>query len=200
MKSFISLTISILLFIALLVGFSLTWYVSILIGVIVYLLSETVQRTGLIMKKRKVDIPVSAHIDTLFMTGMKRIRQMEHYASGIEKVEVKERVRTICQLGEQIFTEVEDKPETISLLRRFLNYYLESAEKVTMLYEKLSKSAYQSEETMETLDKVEDTLLLIQKQFEKQIMKIQQDDVMNLDVEVKVLERTLLSEGLDLTN
>jgi len=196
MKSIISVTISILVVIALIIGFSVTWYGAVLVAIIIYFLAEMVQRQSMIYMKSMKKADTAIYIDELFMTGMKRIRQMEHYASGIEKVSVKENVRMICQLGEQIFSEVEEKPEGIKLLRRFLNYYLESAEKVTMLYEKLSKSAYQSEETIETLNKVEDTLLLIEKQFEKQIIKIQQDDFLDLDVEVKVLERTLLSEGL----
>ncbi|MDA3845490.1 MAG: 5-bromo-4-chloroindolyl phosphate hydrolysis family protein [Vallitaleaceae bacterium] len=200
MKHLISITLSILTFIALLLGFLLSWYTALVVAVIVYIVTETVQRPRVIDKQSSIEGDNKAYLDDVFMIGMKRIRNIEHYGSKIDKLEVKSNIKLICQLGEQIFVEIEDKPDTIKLSRRFLNYYLESAEKVTMLYEKLSKSAYQSEETVETLKQVENTLGLIVKQFKKQIMKIQQADFLDLDVEIKVLERTLLSEGLHMDN
>ena len=54
-----------------------------------------------------------------------------------------------------------------------------------------------SPEVRETLDKMESVLVTIRKAFQKQLGKLLEDDVMDLDTEIESFKKAIKTEGLD---
>jgi 5-bromo-4-chloroindolyl phosphate hydrolysis protein len=112
--------------------------------------------------------------------------------------------KIICQKIEdigntvaEIFENFKKDPKDIKTARPFLNYHLDAAIKVIQKYSQLSERQVQSADMQKTLKKAESLLDNIGKAFKKQLAKLLEDDVMDLDIEVELLKKTLKMEGLE---
>lgn len=129
--------------------------------------------------------------------GKKQVRGIRNGAQMISNLEAKKKVNEICDLAEKIFNNFREDPKDIKRARRFLNYYLDATEAVIVKYKNLSEKNMKSEEAKATLAKAEETLDLIARTFQKQLEKLLENDVMDLDVELDILKKTMKAEGVN---
>ena len=102
----------------------------------------------------------------------------------------------ICTVANDIFDNFVKDPKDIKASRRFLIYYLDTTERIVAKYYELSRSTYLSDEAKKTLKNVENTLVLIKDSFRSHLKKLTENDVMDLEAEVKVLQNTIKREGI----
>lgn len=128
--------------------------------------------------------------------GRGKISAIERSGSKIENKKVQEQVFDICSLSSKIIGDLEKDPRSIKNARKFLSYYLDTTAYIVNRYAELSTEAVYSQQVQLMLQKVEETLTLIQQTFVKQMERLLQDDVDDLDIELELLHKTIKTEGI----
>lgn len=125
--------------------------------------------------------------------------KLTHLKRASEKV-VDERVRAkahaVCDSVARILADIHEDPKDLRPARKFLDYYLDATIKVVDRYVALSSKNVSSDEIRALLTRAESSLDTIKSAYDKQLEQLLENDVMNLDTELEVLERTIEMEGL----
>ncbi len=121
-----------------------------------------------------------------------RVRGIEAAAQGIAVPEFGERLGRITGIGRSILGEIERDPRDAARARRFLNLYLDSAERVTVEYARTHHQVRSRplEENFRQL------LIDMEQTFTDQHRKLVEHDALSLDVEIEVLNARLRREGI----
>jgi len=122
----------------------------------------------------------------------RRLIAIELAAEGVGNQELEERLRRIALLGRGILQVVADRPTELFRARRFLNVYLEGAERVASRYARTHRllRAGVLESNFRTV------LGDIEAAFERQRTALLEHDVEDLDVQIEVLRKQLQREGI----
>ncbi|HEO65488.1 MAG TPA: hypothetical protein ENI73_06400 [Spirochaetes bacterium] len=173
------------IFIAFYFVFKLSIIIAIVVGgaayVAGYFIFASSQKSALEQDKEKLD------------EGRKKLDEIAHYNKQIKKQSVNRKIKDICRLGDEIFLELERDPKNIRLSIDFLTYYLDTAVKLSKKYLDLSLHA-NTGDVNEVLEKVENAFDTVKEGFKKQINKLLQDDIFDLDSEIAILEETIKLE------
>jgi len=108
--------------------------------------------------------------------------------------DIKIKVEKLCEMSEQILENVKRSPQNIKSVRRVFSYYLETTDKILDMYTELSTNHIQSSEMKARLRKIENTLDLTIIAFQQYIEKSMETQVVNLDIEIELLEKTIKME------
>jgi hypothetical protein len=121
-----------------------------------------------------------------------RLRGIEVAGQSIAVPEFRERLARITGIGRSILGEIERDPGDAARARRFLNLYLDGAERVTLEY------ARTHGHTRNTPVEQNFRLLLedMESTFARQHRSLLERDLMSLDVDIEVLSARLKREGL----
>ena len=185
-----------LTFLIFLFAIKLSIILSLGIGIISYIASLfTFSSYGKIRDNMPVGVSEELLIKTIQAVSDK-LKILTSHMEKIEKPSVKSKVRDICVTVENIMVNFEKDPKDIKAAKNFLNYYLDATIGLVEKYKDLSSRNVKSDNIQATLAKAENLINIIRESFNKQYLKLLEDDVMNLDVEIQVLEKTLKSEGL----
>lgn len=128
--------------------------------------------------------------------GLDKVKEMRTISLTIKDKIVKQKVDDIFNIVEKIFDDFKKDPTDIKASRQFLSYYLDTAIKIIKKYIEISGQNINSEVVKSTLGRTEKLLDTIKSAFEKQLSHLMQNDILDLDAEVEVLDKTLKMEGL----
>jgi 5-bromo-4-chloroindolyl phosphate hydrolysis protein len=149
------------------------------------------------VKRRKVNVPRVEGVDVTAVTqqlklAYGRLRGIETAARNIAVKEFGERLARITDIGRNILAEIERDPRDASRARRFLNVYLDGAEKVTKEYARTHRQLRSAplEQNFRQL------LIDMEQNFSDQHKKLLEHDALNLDVDIEVLNARLKREGI----
>ncbi|MGD9503879.1 MAG: 5-bromo-4-chloroindolyl phosphate hydrolysis family protein [Syntrophobacteraceae bacterium] len=137
-----------------------------------------------------------ASLEKVLAQGDAGIREMRSLASKIDNRTVRDKVEAICAAADRIVQGVAKDPKDIRLARKFFTYYLDAARKIVSRYIDISHQNLSDPNIVKTLGKVEETLDSIRALFEKQLARMFEDDMIDLDAEMELLEKTIRMEGL----
>jgi 5-bromo-4-chloroindolyl phosphate hydrolysis protein len=121
-----------------------------------------------------------------------RLRGIEAAAQGIGVPEFRERLARITGIGRTILGEIERDPREAPRARRFLNLYLDSAERITVDYARTHRQL-RNQPLEQNFRKL---LVDIEGTFAEQHKKLVERDLLSLDVDIDVLNARLKREGL----
>ena len=122
-----------------------------------------------------------------------RLRGIEAAARDIAVPEFGQRLLRIINIGRSILQEIERDPRDASRARRFLNIYLDSAERITTEYAR-SHRQLRSQPLEQNFRQL---LIEMESTFEAQHQKLLENDLTSLDVEIEVLNARLKREGIN---
>jgi len=128
--------------------------------------------------------------------GRQKVMKLRYVARNINDMDVRQKVEKIGDVVEATFESFKKDPKDIKTARPFLNYHLDSAITVINRYTELSRSDADSPKKKETLEKAETLLSTIENAFSRHLEKLAENDVMDLDIEIEVLRKTLKADGL----
>ena len=121
-----------------------------------------------------------------------RLRGIEAAAHGIAVPEFRERLSRITGIGRTILAEIERDPREAPRARRFLNLYLDGAERITLDYARTH-----SQLRNQPLEQNFRNLLVdMEGTFAEQHKKLVERDLLSLDVDIEVLNARLKRDGL----
>jgi len=135
-------------------------------------------------------------LKSIVRNGKEQVKRIEDVALKIMKHNVRVDILEICTTANDIFDDFVKDPKDIKVARRFTLYYLDTTERIVTKYQQLSNAPYLSDDAKSTLKNVENTLGMIKDTFRKQLKKLTENDVLDLDAEVKVLQNTIKQEGI----
>jgi 5-bromo-4-chloroindolyl phosphate hydrolysis protein len=129
-------------------------------------------------------------------TGAQKLTQLKRAAERITDKRVRGKAYAVCDSVARILSDIREDPKDLRPARKFLDYYLDATIKVVDRYASLASKSVQSDDLSASLSRVEESLDTIKSAYDKQLVQLLENDVMDLDTELEVLERTIKMEGL----
>ena len=99
-------------------------------------------------------------------------------------------------LTQKIFDYVRQHPENLRQIRQFLNYYLPTTIKLLEQYVVLQNQGMRVGNIDEGMTKIENMLEKVIAAFQQQLDSLFENDVVDITAEIRVMEKTMASEGL----
>ncbi len=127
--------------------------------------------------------------------GMEKLRNIRNRTVSIPRNDIAVKVQEICKTGSEIFEYIQKNPDDLKKAKQFINYYLDTTEKIVNRYVELSGTKEKSPQIEESLKKVEEMLQSINETYRKQLHNLLEDDLLDLNTEIKVLETTMKMEN-----
>lgn len=122
----------------------------------------------------------------------RRVLAIEKAALGIGNRELEQRLQRIAGQGRAVLELIAARPEERFRARKFLNVYLEGAERVAGRYARTHRVV----RGRDLEQNFRNVLVEIEQVFATQLERLSQQDVADLDVQIAVLRRQLEREGI----
>jgi hypothetical protein len=124
-----------------------------------------------------------------------QVAAIARIGKSIGRPEVRDAVASLCRTAEMILDELRREPRKLGIARGFLTYYLEAAGRIVSGYAELSIRGLDSPEAQQTLRQAEASLAEVQRAFERQLEDLLAQQLLELDTEIALLERTVRAEA-----
>ena len=135
-------------------------------------------------------------LDKMIEDGKKAIAEMKRLDDNIADPAISAQIVRLQQLAGKIFAQVEQNPEKLSQIRKFMNYYLPTTLKILNAYDRMGEQGVAGENITSTMHKVEGMMDTIIKAFEKQLDNLFGAEAMDISTDMVVLENMMAREGL----
>ena len=124
--------------------------------------------------------------------GRRAIAAIDDANTRIHNPELSHRLERITGLAYKILTSIEEEPRDLRRARKFLTVYLDGAKRVTEGYARLHGTG----QVTELEDNFRRVLVTIERVFNEQYARLQEHNVLDLDVQIEVLKTQLEREGV----
>lgn len=147
-------------------------------------------------KRKAAEAAESGSAASLIFEGRALLRQIGACRSTISDGEISQKLIEMETTSEAIFRYVEEHPDKLPEIRRFLQYYLPTTLKLLEAYRKFHDQPVQSEQQKETQKQIESTLDTINQAFLRLLDSLMQTERMNVSADISVMKTMLEREGL----
>lgn len=131
----------------------------------------------------------------LLEVSVKKANEIQYYALRIHDMQIRGKVENIQKSLQEILDKISAEPKTAKTARQFLGYYLDALLKIVKRYDELEEHKEKDPEIQLALGKANTVLDSLHVAFQKHHARLLEGDVMDLDTEIKVLEKTIKMEG-----
>ncbi len=137
-------------------------------------------------------------VDRTIDAGAEYIRKFDKIGAELAGLDPKLAVKLaeIRELMNTMFEYVSKNPDKLPRIRRFMNYYLPTLEKLMNTYLELSAQKIKGENITKTLNGIEGILDTIKPAFERMLNDLYEDRAIDISSDITVLETMLENEGL----
>ena len=135
-------------------------------------------------------------LDKMIADGKKAITEMKRLDDNIADPAISAQIVRLQQLAGKIFAQVEQNPEKLPQIRKFMNYYLPTTLKILDAYDRMGEQGVSGENITSTMQKVEGMMSTIITAFEKQLDSLFGSEAMDISTDMVVLENMMAREGL----
>lgn len=171
---------------------------AILIGILIYYLVWRFIKSFQIRGKKAVitgDPFRSIQVEKAVKEGSERLRNIRSQTRLIADNQIADKIQDICKTGLDIFDYIQKNPDDLTKAKQFINYYLDATDKIVKKYVELAGRKDKSSEISDAIKNVENVLDSIKETYSKQLHNLLEDDLLDLNTEIKVLEKTIKLEG-----
>lgn len=138
----------------------------------------------------------NAALDKMIDDGKKAIAEMKRLDDSIADPTISAQIVRLQELSGRIFAQVEQHPEKLPQIRKFMSYYLPTTLKLLNAYDRMGQQGVAGENITSTMHKVEDIMAAIITAFEKQLDNLFSAEALDLSTDMVVLENMMAREGL----
>ncbi|BAU26372.1 5-bromo-4-chloroindolyl phosphate hydrolysis protein [Aneurinibacillus soli] len=121
----------------------------------------------------------------------RKLKQIRYFQFRLRSFVMWQKISHLYKLARQIIQIVEQQPHKFHQARSFFSAYLDSTLHVLDKYTFLMSQPIRNAEMKETLHKTEQMLGDITAALEQELMQVLSDDVMNLDIELETLRKSI---------
>ena len=140
--------------------------------------------------------PLKKQLYLTIEEGKEYIRRIRKINDDIPGEEISNKLYRLEEICKRIFMYIEKKPEKLSDIRKFMNYYLPTSLKLVEQYRDFDMQPLEGENITASKKEIEEMLDEINKAFEKMYDKLFADDAMDVSTDISVLSTMLAQEGL----
>lgn len=137
-----------------------------------------------------------AQVDQQISEGLRALNSLREADAAIEDAAVSARIKRMTDAGEKIFDALEKEPSRVNEVRKFMNYYLPTADKLLTHYRDLQTTGSKGENIQGAMRSVENSLEMIAVAFEKQLDSLYRHEALDIQTDIDVLETMLAADGL----
>ncbi len=130
-------------------------------------------------------------VDSAIKEGKAMVAHLRLINARIGNPLVQFKVKQIAEVADKILEDIRQDPADLKAARPFLNYYLDATVKILERYAEISAKKVLDADVMKSLKRVEDLLDSIRLSFHKQLARLQENDMLDLDTEMSVLEKSI---------
>lgn len=134
--------------------------------------------------------------DTLLKDGRALLARVETAAAKLSVPEVRAQISRVLAAGDKILDLVEKRPKSAPSLRRFMNYYLPTLEKLVDTYALVEEQNLEGENITQSKERISAMLELLAAAFEKQLDALFGDTVLDVSSDISVMQTMMAQEGL----
>ena len=145
-------------------------------------------------------IPLKESNFDLYQTLEKAKKQNKHIHDmipNIDDADIKANLKDINDSVNKIIKTIEKKPEKVKKLKNFFDYYLPVTVKLVDRFDEIENTQISSKDTKKFYDTSSKTIEEINGVFKQFLNSLYESDLMDANVEMKVLNSMLKSDGLD---
>ena len=150
---------------------------------------------------REVEVREAAHsgdrsIDALIEDGRKQLDSLKAANAAIPDADISRKLARMTVAGEEILKVLERDTSQARAVRRFMNYYLPTADKLMSSYRLMRETSSPGENLEQAMRSVENSLGMIADAFEKQLDNLYKDRALDVETDIDVLETMMAADGL----
>jgi len=124
------------------------------------------------------------------------LQELRELNSTIADISISVKVERIEGLTAKIFRTVEENPEKIPQIRRFMNYYLPTTKKLLRSYATMEKQGIHGENIQAAKENIGNILDTLARGFEEQLDQLFKSDVIDIAADINVIENMMKQDGL----
>lgn len=143
---------------------------------------------------RRADLPEEAR--KVIAAGKEYLTEIQRCNDRIPGVEISEKISRLELVITKIFNRVEQHPELVDDLGRFMDYYLPTTVKLLKAYEELDGQPVQGDNIRNSKKQIEDTLDTIDQAFENLLDSFFEEAAWDISSDISVLHNMFAQEGL----
>ena len=156
---------------------------------------------SVVFKGRTVEIREDAKsgdrdVDALINAGRRQLDSLKTADAAIENADISAKLARMNAAGEEIFNLLERDPKQLAAVRKFMNYYLPTTEKLIHSYRLMMDSNAKGDNMTQAMASIENSLGMIADAFEKQLDNLHRDRTLDIETDIDVLETMMTSDGL----
>lgn len=139
---------------------------------------------------------LSPEAKAVIREGFQYLDQIKRSNDAIPGEEISRKISRMELVIGKIFERVEQHPELIDDLRKFMDYYLPTTVKLLKAYEEMDAQPVQGPNIVSSKKEIEDTLDTINQAFENLLDSFFEDTAWDISTDISVLQTMLAQEGL----
>lgn len=125
----------------------------------------------------------------LIAEGDRDLTAIEDVAKSVKSKEVADKGMALFHLGEKIMAYLKANPAKITKARRFLNYYLDTAQEILTKYYAFEKNGIKAQAITELENKTAQALVTLNDSFKRQYLNLTSNERMDIEAEIDLLEK-----------
>lgn len=152
-------------------------------------------------KKQQESVPAQSagagtELEQLISEGQEYILQLRMMNDHIQGEEISAKLFRLESLLKQIYARLEEHPEQLPQLKKFLEYYLPTTLKLVASYEEFDAMSEQGPNIVEAKAEIEKTMDTINDAFAELLNRLYRDTAFDVTTDAQVLQTMLAQEGL----
>lgn len=162
-------------------------------------LQESMRQRQLEEQRRKEMEEKDPNAATLHKTideGRAYLRQIREANDAMPGEDISNKLFRLEEVTSKIFEQVEQHPEKLPDIRKFMSYYLPTTLKLVNTYREFEEQPVQGETILAAKREIQDTLDTISVAFENLLDRLFEDDALDISTDISVLQTMLAQEGL----
>ena len=191
-----SVLIALLLFLLLFLRFHWNLILCMVLGAVMYLACSMLLRPVEKIGKIEVDsLNNGEFLSERLSEAASDYERMKKAAAQIREQPLRAECSDLVNLAGNILKYLTDNPEKITAARRYIVYYQETAANVLAHYIELKKTGLSTSETEKILQRTQESVATLKAAFNMQFEKLMQNELLDMEADLKLLKQTLRSEG-----
>lgn len=146
--------------------------------------------------EQKLRGTLSEEVQEVIKEGEAYLEEIRSCNEAIPGVEISNKMYHLENVILRIFKRMEQHPELISDLHKFMDYYLPTTVKLLKAYEELDKQPVEGENIKTAKQEIENTLDTINEAFENLLDSFFRNTAWDVSTDISVLKTMLAQEGL----
>ncbi len=128
--------------------------------------------------------------------GEKYLKSIREANDALPGVEISNKLYRLEEIAAKIFNYVEQHPNKLPDIRRFMNYYLPTSLKLVKAYREFDEQPVQGENLTAIKQEILETLDTINLAYENLLDRLFEDNTLDIATDISALETMLAQEGL----